>query len=302
MQRAHLPVTRALQLACALFCAGAANSVAAAELVVEWSAPAECPDREELEARVGRLIGNAVKTNLTATTDVKRTAGVYRARVRTTSASGFGERVVENPRCDLLADSVALVIAFGAGTSAAAHEPSANDEAIAITAAAHAGALGGPLPDLAVGVGGALSLEGFSSLRLELRGAYYVPQSATFAARALDGGPLGARLRLLTFGARGCRTWRLGAFELGPCVGAEVHHVTAGAFGGTVTRDRQVGWWALAGGIFSRLRLTKLLAICAVVEGILPLSRRRFVFSDVGLLHRASPFGAQLLVGPEVRF
>ena len=294
--------THALCAACALCWLGSANGAAASELVLEWNAPPECPDRDELESRVNRLVGNAVTTNLAATTEVKRIAGTYRAHVRITSAAGFGERELENTRCELLADSVALVVALSAGTSAESTNGGASEPELAVSASAHASAALGPLPDVALGVGGAVALEGFSSLQLELRGGYYVPQTSTFDERAIDGGLLGARFRLLTFGARGCRFWRFGALELAPCVGAELYHVEASGFGGAVERDGGSTWWGPAAGLLARLRLTKAFAIRAAADGVVPLSRRRFVFADLGPLHRASALALHVLVGPEVRF
>ena len=40
----------------------------------------------------------------------------------------------------------------------------------------------------------------------------------------------------------------------------------------------------------------------AAVEVMVPLTRRRFVFADVGELHRAAPIGGGLFIGPEVVF
>jgi len=302
MKRAARLGTHALSLACAVCWLGSASGVAAAELVVEWNAPPECPDRDQLESRVRRLVGNAVTTNLTATTQVKHIAGTYRARVQITSASGFGEREIENTRCELLADSVALVVAMSASTSADSTSGRASQSQRAVSASANASVALGPLPNATLGVSGAVALEGFSSVQLELRGGYYVPQTATFDEPAIDGGALGARFRLLTFGARGCRFWRLGALELAPCVGAEVYHVEASGFGGAVGRDGAATWWGPAAGLLARVRLTKAFAIRAAADGVVPLSRRRFVFSDLGALHRASALALHVLVGPEVRF
>jgi hypothetical protein len=291
----------ALHVAVALLWGAIAQGVAASELALEWSAPTDCPGRDELEARVSRLVGGAVKSNLTAATDVTRTADAYRAHLRIISAAGFGERVLENRRCELLTDSVALVIALSATSS----PDSANDngmrdepsEGVTLAGSAHASVLSGTLPNPAFGIGAGVSMEGLAALRFELRGSYYFRQSKTF-----DNSVVGGSFGLIAFGARGCRVWSFGAWELGPCVGAQVYHVAATGFGGEVVRHGDATWGGPALGVFGRLRIVKAFAIYVAADGVVALARRSFVFSDVGELHRASALALQLLVAPEVRF
>jgi hypothetical protein len=54
--------------------------------------------------------------------------------------------------------------------------------------------------------------------------------------------------------------------------------------------------------VLARLRVLAQLALDLTIDGVVPIARQRFVFSDVGRLHRASAFAFQLFVGPEVRF
>jgi hypothetical protein len=289
----------ALHVALAFADVSAVQGVAPTELELAWSAPDECPDRAELTSRVSRLLGGVVKSKLTATTDVMRTDGVYRARLRVTTSAGSGERILENRQCDTLADSVALVIALsvsGAADSSRAAEAESK-ERLALAVSAQGDALFGALPHPAVGVGGAIAVEGLLSLRLELRGAYYARQSTTF-----DNTTLGGRFGLVTFGARACRLWTLGGIDLAPCAGAEAYLVTATGFGGTVSRHQEASWWGPAVGLFGRMHLAKAFAVYVVADGVAPLSRRRFVFSDVGELYRPSVVALGLQAAAEVRF
>jgi hypothetical protein len=234
--------------------------------------------------------------NLTAVTDVKRDADVYRARLRITSAAGFAERELENPRCDILSESVALVIALSADPSS--HEHDAADERVALYVAPQASAQFGPLPNPALGIGAGVAVEGIESFGFALRVAYYAPQTTTFARDTT----LGGHFNLLTAGLRGCRVWNLGAFDLAPCFGAEFYHVHASGFGGEHPRENEADWWGPTLGFFARLRIVKAFGIYLAADGVVPLSRRRFVFSDVGQLHRASAVALEVLVAPEVRF
>jgi hypothetical protein len=240
-----------------------------------------------------------LKSKLAATTDVTRTASVYRARLHVTTSAGSGERILENRQCDTLADSVALVIALSA--TGAADGPqntrTALNERLALAISAEGSTLFGALSRPAVGIGGAIAVEGLVSLRFDLHGAYYARQSTTF-----DQSTLGGRFGLVTLGARACRLWFVGPVDVAPCVGAEGYLVTATGFGGTVSRHQQAGWWGPAVGLFGRWHTSKSFAVYMVADGVAPLARRRFVFSDVGELYRPSAIALGLLAAAEVRF
>jgi hypothetical protein len=300
-QRAARLGTSALHVCCLLLWLGTARSVSASELAIDWRAPPECPDQAELVSRVSRLLGGVVKSNLTAATDVTRAGDAYRARLRITSSAGFGERTLENTRCEILTDSVALVIALSAAPSPGLKsdgETAQGGEDLALAVSAHGTAVSGPLPRVAVGVGGALAVEALSALRFELSGTYYGGQS-----KAFDQTTLGGNFNLLRFGARGCRIWSFGAFAFGPCLGAEIYYLTASGFGGVAKHDGEAIVWGPALGVFGRLRLLTAFAIYLAADGVAPVSRRVFVFSDVvGPLHRTSAVAFQLFIAPEVRF
>ena len=139
-----------LQIGLAALCLGTAREVEASELIVEWTAPPECPEQADVLSIVERSLGDATNVNLTATASVTRAAGLYRARVHITSPVGLGERMLENTRCELLAESVALVIALSAPSFAGARRKparGASDGGLAPALSAHASAVVGPLPD-----------------------------------------------------------------------------------------------------------------------------------------------------------
>jgi hypothetical protein len=284
-------------LALALVCLGTARSAEAAELALEWRAPSDCPDRDELAARVDRLLGGAVKSSFAAVTDVSRTGATYRAQLRTTSSAGFGERTLSSPRCEDLMDSVALVIALTAAPAANDTRRTGEEDGFGVVGAANANLVVGPLASPAFGFGGAIAAQGFSALRFELRGAYFLQQSTTFA-----GGAPGGDFDLVTFGARACRLWSFGVLDLAPCIGAEIYHVSAIGFGVVDRRRDRAAWWGPALGLVARVRLASAFAIYAAADGVMPVSRRPFVFPDIGELHRPSVVALQLLIAPEVHF
>ena len=296
--RFHARLNR-VTLCLAFLCMSGARDAAAAELIVEWNAPAECPDQDHVVASVERALGEGSKANLTAIAHVTRIAGGFRAQLRITSAAGFGHRDLEDTRCEILAESLALVIALSAARSTEARSATTRagqDRGLELGMSAHAAASVGPLPDTALGAGVTFAVEG-SGVRLELGGTYHARQTATFARERVGG-----RFDLLRFGARGCRLWRLGDFELGPCLGTQLYRIAAMGFGGMVSRPGASTTWAPALGAFGRLRLVPHFAVQLAADAVFPLSRQRFVFSDVGLLHRPSVVTFQLFVAPEVLF
>lgn len=295
----RLPAQRILHVGLACLCLCTARDVAASELIVEWTAPPECPDHGDIVSSVERSLGDPANVNLTATATVTRTAGIFRASVAITSSAGHGERILENTRCELLAESVALVIALSAPhfADAGEHAHDSPHDGLSPALSAHATAVTGLLPRLALGAGGTLALEGFAALRLELGGSYYAQQSSTF-----DEMSIGGHLGLLGIGLRACRIWTLGAFELAPCLGARFHRIAGMGFGGMVSLDGASLVWGPALGMFSRVRLLQRLALYLSADAVAAVSRRPFVFSDVGVLHRPAAVAFQLFVAPEVRF
>jgi hypothetical protein len=299
MKRTLRPATRMFCLALLGSFVDTPSKADAAELRIQWTAPAECGSARELRAHVTQLMGGAVQSDVQAVVDVTRDERVYRAHVVLRSPSAYGERQLEAARCDALAESVAVLIALSVPTSKAESR-----REVSLTLWPRADVLAGALPLTAAGIGGAIAVELLDSLRLELNGAYYFPQSSTFAESTL-----GANFQLFTLGACICPVWSVGIWQGGPCVGAEVQHVSAVGSGGMTqlpgsTRlQGSTSWWGPTLGLFGRAQLLPALGINIGVEGMVPVSRPTFVFSDVGEpLHHVSAIALQVSLGPEVRF
>ena len=270
---------------------GSAREVAATELAIQWTAPAGCPDRAEMVSRVERALEDAsAPEQLSATGKVTRLPGMYRAQVRVQSSIGSGERVLENTDCEILADSVALVIALSASESEGGAQG-------VFALSAHGSVAFGPLPEPAFGVGGALALEGLWSLRWELTGTYYAEQSSSY-----DDANVGADFRMLGFGARGCRVWELGRFDLAPCLGIQLYRIEGEGHGGMLQSSGAAYVWGPALRLFGRLRLLRAFAVFLAADGVVPVVRRSFVYRDLGPLHRPAAFAFQLFLAPEVLF
>ena len=287
------PATRSMCLMLVLTFVSTARRANAADIRIDWSAPPECSSANDLQARVMALMGGVVPADLLAVVKVTRAQDTYRANVLLRSGAGFGERRLEAARCNVLVDSLVVLIVLSIPTRV----PPATKPALALSLWPEARVLSGSLPSLAAGVGGTIAFEAVSAFRLELHGAYYFPQSTTF-----EQSMLGANFHLLTFGACICRLWSIARVQWGPCVGAQVHRVSAHGFGGTTQLPGSTSWWGPSLRMLGRAQLLPALGINVAVEAMLPVSRPQFVFSDVGPLHRVSAVALQLSVGPEVKF
>lgn len=89
----------------------------APQLQLEWEAPRQCPQIEDVRARVDRSWAGdaggviAARGELVATGERARP---WRLRLRLVAASGTAERELEGRSCDALADAAALMIAMAA--------------------------------------------------------------------------------------------------------------------------------------------------------------------------------------------
>jgi hypothetical protein len=292
MKRTLLAAARALCLALVWSLAVSAPPAYAAELRIDWTAPPECSSARDLRARVMNLMGRMPHSSVVATIAVTRSAQGYRADVVLRGPTGSGARRLEETRCDVLVDSVAVLIALSIPSPA-----SPDGRALSLLLWPQARLLSGTLPRAAGGVGAAIAVEGLGSFRLELHGAYYFPQSTTFEQTTLGG-----RFQPFTVGACICRLWSYESVQGGPCAAVEVHHVSASGFGGAMQRLGSTTWWGPSLRLFARAQLAPVFGISIAVEGVVPMFRPQFVYSDVGPLHRVGAVALQVSVGPEVRF
>jgi hypothetical protein len=264
----------------------------AADLRIDWSAPAECSSGNDLKARIVDLMGGAVHSDLRAIIEVTHDDSSYRAHVVMRGPSGYFERWLEDARCDVLRDSVALLIAVSLPGRVTPNTPSG----LSLALSPEGRIASGSLPLVAAGFGGSIAIEPLASLRLAVHGAYFLPQSTTF-----DQTTIGAKFRSFAFGAGICRLWYIGPFAAGPCVGVAFHHLSASGFGGMTQLPGSASWWAPSLGLFGRAQLLPAFGINMSVEAMVPVSRPHFVFSDFGELHRVSAVAMQVSLGPEVR-
>jgi hypothetical protein len=289
-------VVLATTCACAL--ASTTRALAQApELSLRWQAPLGCPDQAEMETRVARALeDDTLRAKLAVMANVTETESGYRAQLSIQTDGGIGQRTLDNSRCDILADSVALVIALSANRSLGSASDASKKELV-LAISAHASLVGGPLPRPAVGAGVGFALEGWKRLRWEINGSYYAEQTTTYTGLSI-----GADFRLLRVAARGCMVWSLGQLDVAPCLGAELYRIDGAGFGGMVERNGGSFVWGPELSTLVRLRVWRRLAVQLSAGATFAASRQRFTYGDLGLLHQPDALAYQLSLAPEVLF
>src|SRR5690348_13371307 len=99
----------------ALLSAPAARAAepATAALDLTWSAPAECPMRDDVMREVERILGGGAPRRARARADVmKLGAERWQVRLVTEVDGAAGERAIEASTCEQLASATALILAW----------------------------------------------------------------------------------------------------------------------------------------------------------------------------------------------
>jgi hypothetical protein len=156
----------------------------------------------------------------------------------------------------------------------------------------------GPLPDPSVGVGLGAGI-GYESWRFLVAGHLYRGQ----AVSAMDPGAAfaaGADLERVTAHLAICRGWRSDQFEIAPCIGLTVEHVTASGFGQGVSPETQSALWAApSAGAALHWYALKSLALFVGANVDFELSRPRIVIEGLGEVRQLGPVSARAMAGME---
>jgi hypothetical protein len=134
--------------------------------------------------------------------------------------------------------------------------------------------------------------------RLEL-GVSYAP-----SMRQLVDGVRGGDFALFAVDTVACKSWTVGAFELGPCAVVEGGAVLGRGVGIRLPASGAAPWLAVGAGLEGAVRLDTngALALGARLETEVAVARYRFEVDAVGLVYQPSAFAARASVRGELRF
>lgn len=280
-----------------------------------WSAPAECPSREQVAADIARLVAGEPRlqdgSDLRADVTVSRGPS-WSAELTTEHAGRIGHRRIEAPSCQTAAEAIELILALSIDPDAvsttarpattpapgAAHAPPGAERQVKFLLGVHAQGRVGTLPGTDVGIGLGIGLAG-ARWSAELRGTYGLRRDQT---AALPSGAAG-RFDIVTGSLTGCIDFGRTRLAFGPCAVGEAGRASATGYGATAGFSKNVLWLAIGGGLYSSVALSRRLRASIEVDALAPLYRPDYVFTDMpGVVYAAPPVGARALIDVSWQF
>jgi hypothetical protein len=305
---------------------------------VAWEAPPECPQREQVLARVAELLADEPASPLAIRANVSVEAGgAYRAEIVTREPEGAARtRVLSAPSCGELAEASAVVIALAIAPGAAlappaddaqpapAPAPPARPEPPAVPElgnegsteaaprapaarrplslrfAARAGALGdfGSTSGAGLGVSAGGTLRLGRYLQVALR-ANYLP-SRQHTVPGVNG--KGVALSLASGAAFACLVPLAAPVELGLCGEMEVGALFARGFGTAQQGHPTVAWTAPGAGATASFPARSGLRAGLAVDVLFPLQRTSFIVTNVGQAYHLRPAAERVGIFAEYAF
>jgi hypothetical protein len=291
-------------------------AMAASGLELTWSAPPPCPQRDEVEEEVARLLGAGEprSTPLAVEAVVRRTHTGWAVELRTPDGA---HRALRGSTCQAVTRAAEVVFALmidplapilpAAEPADPANTPDPAEAAdttstgdtpppewsLGVLLLGDSHAL--PRPSPGVGLGGSVALA--AGFHLEVQVLAFLPQTHPVDATGGAGATVG-----LFAGALGVRRdFTLGPWSLAPVLAWEAGAQSGRSFG-VSDPAANAGFWlaaragAMVGWTAERVRLGVRL------EAAMPVLRPRFVVEGLGELHTASPVAARAALTVELRF
>lgn len=308
---------------------------------LSWQAPAQCPDASAVMARIARLMGRMPsRGELRVSGLVTQVDRGFSLALHIEAGALVDDRVLVAERCEVLADTMALVTAVVVdpiaaavvidvpGLVAVAAADDAAADPLGVPVAAGSGRAPSrvrvrestPTPERPrssepLGVwgraraGGQLgAVPGFTggvelAIALGTRRWRGEVVGAYWFARTLDSGEVSLRVQLGTVTPRVCATVPQRRLDVIACVGPELGVMRGDVAGGPT---RQPFWLALAAEAGMRLRVSPRVSLWATIGAAAPLVFPRFrLVAASGAqqrdVYRPASAGARMGVGVEVR-
>lgn len=299
----------------------------AAAIEVRWEAPAGCPDREALLARMHARIGPDAEGPASVHGTVSATNSGYALALELAIAGNATQRELDAATCGELVDAAALIVAVALDPVFAVAEPTIA-EVIAVPEPAPqraparphvaiatapvepvqrrrptmralglglrplVGAWFGAVPRAAATVGFDVVFPARRSLRAEL-GVLAIPRQHVAIAE-----DAGANLWLASAVLRACFAPAVGRVRPMGCAGMSAGAIGGRGFGSGITpRSHAEPWAAITGGAGLGIAVTRRFEIIVRGEGHVHLRQPGFHLDGVGPIHRVGATSVTTLVG-----
>jgi hypothetical protein len=322
----------------AIFTSAVLHAQAPPALALSWSAPAGCPQEDDVRARIASLLGSArpPPTPLQADGTITQSDdGRFHLRLVIRSGSLVGERDIDSTSCTDLAGAAAVALglllrsaepisdsdlagppampapAATPKTPSAPPQPEHSQEPPPARPASQSadGSRGwhlvvqAPLVAVSAGLLPNASLGfGFGAgvERAHWRAVLAGSEwlHQSVPAKNLPG--YGASVARTTAKLWTCRATRLAALEIAPCLTLSIEHVAAHGTGSHVaSRAARATWLAAGGGLQGRLYLARWLSLTALIDGQIETSRPKLSIDGVGAVDQLGPAAVTVMLGPE---
>jgi hypothetical protein len=331
-------VKRSFAAALAFSVAALASPGARAEIDLQWTAPPNCPQGDEVRQRLRSLAGpslDRVELRTEATIE-QADDGHYRLRLRVLDDE-VRERVIESDSCSDLAGAAAVALVFllqevddsSAGSQSETPAESAEPNTPDSTAGSPQGPADFPASekdrapgddDLGRGASRSTLLLQLPIVTLDLGalpkasigfglGAGVRHQAWSLVVRGALGLPqhvsaqvpeVGALLQPSSASALGCRGWSWGRVELSPCVLLMVEHIAARGTGSELeARSASSTWLAPGAELSLHVSLDDWLALFLGLSGRVETAPPRIFVDRIGDVQRLGPLALGTVLGAE---
>lgn len=282
-----------------------ANAAPPPALVIEWEAPSDCPDAEQVRGAVWAAVGSTRPSrtaNVTARAVVTKGAGGFTMRLAIETDGALETKTVDADTCATLADAYAVIVAFRFDPESAGrvvppprmHVPPSDVEAASPAPGPSAPArrfrLGagpvlatsiGELPFPAYAIGAAAEAE--YGMRWSVSAAYGWSWQTGWAPTTAAGSPVyGATMQLLSVQPSACLPVAGGVIAF--CGAVELGAMIASGTGSGVVRSK-VGtapWLSFLGGVEFELPVARFVVVRIRLDAGIPASRPTFTVDDAG--------------------
>jgi hypothetical protein len=311
----------------ALFGSSRAEAAELPDLTLGWAAPADCPDRDTLLARVAELLGARGGEQSHEPLDVSATVTLlqsgFRAELRTTQRGVVRTRTLEAPSCSELTEASAVVIALALSPPEAApvEAPVALPVAPAAPIADVSDAPAEPVgirrhSNVRLGVGAGLVTD-FGTLApaslgfafgLGGRWGRYVEHAirvSVFPTRSasIDGNPdQGAKLGLAAAALSLCFEPFSGPLELGACGELELGMLHVEGFGTPDRYSQDAPWVAPGLGLRTAYPEHGPVRIALTGDALFPTEQTKFTITNLGVVHELPVVAGRLGLFAELIF
>ncbi len=282
---------------------------AARPIDLAWSAPEECPSRDQFVEALVRDPSESTGAPLRFSIAITKKGRSFSLALSGASAA---QRTFEGSTCEEVLDAASLVLALQLegedATPAAPKEPEAPVAPTTPTAtppprnespwewfaraamSLDVGTFGTP----SVGVEGAIGTD-VGRLRMEAAFGAFLPNRETAALHTLTGHALYGRARV---------SWRAAGEKvtLRPFATFDYTYAWAESDGGSFARSTSASWLSVGAGAMGEWRLSRGFSVIGSLEGVVPLARPDLGLPDLSLSMRAESAAFRALLGVQVHF